>query len=91
MLVDTITGTHRVVFSRIDEVSHPKVRKAEFAAPGWLRGIAYDKKTNTVFVTAAPGILRELDATTWELRDEYVFDTRPQANPFAIILDPRDW
>jgi len=43
------------------------------------------------FLCAGPGILRELDATTWELRAEYVFDTRPNSNPFDIMLDPRDW
>ena len=90
VLMSTVTGEQRVVFSRLDEAAHPSAR-AEYVTPGWLRGIAFDKKTNAVFVCAGPGILRELDATTWELRAEYVFDTRPNSNPFDIMLDPRDW
>jgi WD40 repeat protein len=80
------TGELQVVFSGPGSPDSP-----EHAITGWLRGIAYDSETNVVFVAGAPGTLRELDATTWSVRHEYVFDTRPAAAPFELLLDPRDW
>lgn len=75
----------------IDHKSPSQKVHSTAVLPGWVRGIAYDKKSNTVFVMAAPGTIIEYDATTWKERDRFVFTKKRDANPFEIILDPRDW
>jgi len=63
----------------------------EYVKSGWLRGIAYDKGSNRVFVASAPGNILEYNASTWEEVDRFTFTKRPEASPFNIILDPREW
>jgi len=61
------------------------------AIPGWLRAVAYHEDSNTVFMSSAPGTIIEYDSTNWKERSRFVFTERREANPFEIILDPRDW
>lgn len=69
--------------ARADDFSH--------AASGWLRGISYYRPTNSVFLTAAPGVLLEVDTLSWKIREQCIFSERVGDAPFDILLDPRDW
>lgn len=83
------TGEKRVVFS--PHKSQLKEDGKAFAKKGWLRGIAYDPHTEAVFVMAAPGKIYELDRNTWQERASLIYCDRREANPFDLLLDPRDW
>lgn len=88
-LANVETGEKRVVFS-INK-SHLRDAGPAFAKKGWLRGIGYDPHTEAVFVVAAPGKIYELDRNTWQERASLIFCDRREANPFDLLLDPRDW
>ncbi len=93
-LANVRTGEYQVVF-RYSMGSFKNRDGPEYAKAGWLRGIAYHKPTESVFVMAAPGKLQELDRNTWELKDSFVFcNTDVESSfesPFDLLLDPRDW
>lgn len=86
--VNVRTGEQTCVVDRFK--LHEK-KGPDYAALGHLRGIACHKGSNSVFVMAAPGTIIEYDATTWKERDQFVFTKKREANPFELILDPRDW
>jgi len=87
MLCNVRTGDKRAVFSHTEANNSG----SSHAIPGWLRGVAYDKSTEAVFVMAAPGKIWELDRNTWEVRASLVHSERPEGSPFDLVLDPRDW
>lgn len=58
---------------------------------GFMRGVGYDKESNSVFVGTAPGILYELDADTWAEKNVVIFETKNGSAVYDILFDPRDW
>ncbi len=89
-LCNVRTGEKRVVFSRKNKSEREK-EGPEFAKAGWMRGVAYDAATESIFVMSAPGKIYELDRNTWEIRNSLVFFDKPEGGPFDLVLDPRDW
>ncbi len=80
------TGSKQTVFSRPVTTVGEGYRKM-----GFMRGIAFDKNTNTVFLTTAPGVIYELDASTFKERDKLTFLNSGPSCTYDILLDPRDW
>ena len=58
---------------------------------GFLRGSAWPRNRNTLFLTSAPGKITEVDIHTWQDVDSLEFSTTPNEAPYDILLDPRDW
>lgn len=65
----------------------------EWAKGGWMRGVAYDSVEDRAFVMCGPGTIYEVKPSGWGIRtvDSFTFCERKGANPFNLILDPRDW
>jgi len=84
---DVRTGQRSLILSK----NSPNVPGFQHAIPGWLRGIAYHGPSNSIFLMSAPGIIVELDASSWSERGYYQFSSGAEENPFDLLLDPRDW
>jgi len=78
------SGSDACVFSK-------PVKSSSYATKGFMRGIAFDKISNSVFVCNAPGTIFELDAETWQEKACLTFNDTPSGAVYDLVLDPRDW
>jgi hypothetical protein len=92
--VNLDSGDMEVIFSSLGSL---QANDWNFA--GFMRGIEYSKKDDSVFVMSGPGILYELDIKTWRVKQDFDFlydynlkqEEIESVCPFDILLDPRDW
>jgi hypothetical protein len=76
---------------------HPDPQN-DFNFYGFMRGLAFDKKTNKLYAMSNPATIYEIDCSTWQIIDSMDFlkyelskEELRKRCPFDLILDPRDW
>lgn len=88
-LVGVTSGNSQVVWDR--PMQGRGAGAPSYRMLGFMRGVAYDKESGSVFVGTAPGNLHELEVDSWKLKSEFAFCTNTEASTYDILLDPRDW